>query len=190
MEGCGQAGKVVRKANKEAPSVSEGVHLNIGCGGVLWHGFTNIDFHGNWSGRKPDIECDIRSIPLPSGEADSSYAIHVLEHFYRWESEAVLKEWARLLKPGGKLVIEVPCLDKVIKAFAYFMSNKKEINPQATMWRLYGDPKYKDETMVHKWCFSTQELVELMESIGLKDVTASDPEYHHPQVDMRVTGTK
>ena len=69
-------------------------------------------------------------------------------------------------------------------------NSKKEINPQATLWRLYGDPKYKDETMVHKWCFSTQELVELTESIGLKDVIASEPEYHHPQVDMRIVGTK
>lgn len=178
------------KMRSDPPSLGSGVHLNIGCGAKTWPGFVNIDFPANWSGRKPDIECDIRSIPLPSGEADSAYAIHVLEHFHRWETEAVLREWARLLKTGGKLIIEVPCLDKVIRAFVHFMNSKKEINPQATLWRLYGDPKYKDETMVHKWCFSTQELTELMESIGLKGVTASDPEYHHPQVDMRVTGTK
>ena len=190
MEGCYQAGEAVRKMNKAIPSVSHGVHLNLGCGAKTWNGFVNIDFPSNWSGRKPDIECDLHSIPLPDNHADSAYAIHVLEHFYRYETEDVLKEWVRLLKPCGQLIIEVPCLDKVIKAFVHFMSTRKELNKQATLHRLYGDPAYKDPTMVHKWCFSTAELVNLMEEIGLKDVTASEPEFHHPQCDMRVTGIK
>lgn len=180
----------MRKMNKEAPEVSEGVHLNLGCGAKLWEGFTNIDFPANWSGRKPDIECDLRSIPLPDGHADSAYAIHVLEHFYRWETEDVLKEWVRLLKPGGRLIIEVPCLDKVIRAFVYSMKNETPLNMQATMWRLYGDPTYKDPTMVHKWCFFGEELAALLGDAGLKSVEVSAPEYHHPQIDMRVSGVK
>lgn len=176
--------------NKVAPAVPAGIHLNLGCGAKTWNGFINIDFPVNWSGRKPDIECDLRSIPLTDGYADSAYAIHVLEHFYRYETERVLKEWVRLLRPGGQLVIEVPCLDKVLRVFNHYISSKKELNPQMTLHRLYGDPKYKDPTMVHKWCFSTAELVDLMEQAGLKDVHYSDPEYHHPQCDMRVTGIK
>jgi SAM-dependent methyltransferase len=172
------------------PVVADGIHLNIGCGAKTWPGFVNIDFPVNWSGRKPDIECDIRAIPLPDNHADSAYAIHVLEHFYRWETEDVLKEWIRVIRSGGKLVIEVPCLDKVIHRFNLYVSNKREISPQETMWRLYGDPKYKDPNMVHKWCFSVQELIALLESVGLKDVSYSDAEYHHPKCDMRVSGVK
>jgi ubiquinone/menaquinone biosynthesis C-methylase UbiE len=180
----------VRKANQVEPDIPDGINLNLGCGAKLWEGFTNIDAPSNWSGKKPDIECDLKAIPLPDGHADTAYAIHVLEHFYRWETEDVLREWVRLLKVGGRLVIEVPCLDKIIKNFNDRMKHKLAINPQQTMWRLYGDPKYKDPVMVHRWCFSTEELVELMKVAGLHDVEYCNAEYHLPFCDMRVTGVK
>jgi len=178
------------KANQKQPEIIEGIHLNIGCGQKVWNGFVNIDFPDNYSGRRPDIECDIRNIPLPDNHADSAYAIHVLEHFYRYETEEVLKEWVRILKPGGKLIIEVPCLDKIIKLFSFYILNNKPINGQLTMWALYGDPKYKEPNMVHKWCFSTSELMEIMRSVGLKEIEYSTPEFHVSHRDIRVTGIK
>ena len=43
---------------------------------------------------------------------DTLYASHVLEHFdYFSELEAVLDEWYRILKPGGKLYISVPDIE-------------------------------------------------------------------------------
>jgi FkbM family methyltransferase len=40
------------------------------------------------------------------------YASHVLEHFdYSAELEATLKEWLRVMEPGGKIYISVPDLD-------------------------------------------------------------------------------
>lgn len=180
----------MRKANIVPPKVDPGVHLNIGCGGKVWDGFLNIDFPGNWSGMAPDLECDVRELPLSDNYADSAWAIHVLEHFYRWETEKVLSEWKRVLKPGGRLVIEVPCLDMVLKAFMWAKEKGQPLNEQLTMWRLYGDPKYEDAHMVHRWCFSAHELVHLMREVGFRDVVAGPPEYHHPQGDMRVTGVK
>ena len=178
------------KALQKPPEVGEGIHLNLGCGNKVWPGFVNVDFASNYAGTKPDVECDLRAVPLPDNYADSAYAIHVLEHFFRWETEKVLAEWIRLLKPGGKLVIEVPCLDRVLGLFYHAIEHGKPINVQATMWRLYGDPGYEDPNMVHKWIFSVSELKQLMEQAGLHDVEVSAPHYHHPQADMRVTGIK
>ncbi|MCF8069234.1 MAG: methyltransferase domain-containing protein [Desulfobacterales bacterium] len=46
------------------------------------------------------------------------YASHVLEHFdYEGEIELVLKEWFRVLAPGGKLYISVPDLDVLANLF-------------------------------------------------------------------------
>lgn len=180
----------MKKASQVAPDEPEGINLNIGCGGKLWKGFVNIDFPGNWSGKSPDVECDVRKLELPDDYADTAYAIHVLEHFYRWETEDVLSEWRRVLKPGGKLVVEVPCLDKVVNIFNYYISEKKPINPQMTLWALYGDPYYEDEHMVHRWCFLVGELKAIFESVGFKNVHYAEPEYHAKQRDMRIVGFK
>lgn len=46
------------------------------------------------------------------------YASHVLEHFdHRGKVVLVLKEWRRVLKPGGKLYVSVPDLDKIAELF-------------------------------------------------------------------------
>ena len=180
----------MRLTNTACPAVEEGIHLNIGCGAKLWKGFVNIDFPGNWSGLRPDVECDVRKLTLPDNYADSAYAIHVFEHFYRWEAESVLIEWKRVLKPGGKLILELPCLDKVIGRFLDAVEHKTPITDQQTMWRLYGDPYYKDPNMVHKWCYPVGELIPIMQEVGFNDVHYEEAKYHLPQCDMRVTGVK
>lgn len=49
---------------------------------------------------------DARSLPIDSGSLDFVYSSHLLEDFWPWMP--VLKEWVRVLKPGGKLIILIP----------------------------------------------------------------------------------
>jgi predicted O-linked N-acetylglucosamine transferase (SPINDLY family)/predicted SAM-dependent methyltransferase len=52
------------------------------------------------------------------GTFSEIYASHVLEHFdYVGEVDAVLKEWHRVLRPGGKLYISVPDMDRLAQLF-------------------------------------------------------------------------
>jgi SAM-dependent methyltransferase len=52
--------------------------------------------------------CDITRIPLPNGSLDAIVCTEVLEHVT--DPPAVLDEFARLLKPGGKLFLTAPFL--------------------------------------------------------------------------------
>ena len=46
------------------------------------------------------------------------YASHVLEHFdYKDELMSVLKEWERVMIPGGKIYISVPDMDTLAHLF-------------------------------------------------------------------------
>lgn len=66
------------------------------------------------SGRIPSTPIQWRGsatdLPFKDGVVDTVYSSHLLEDFLEWEP--VLREWVRVLKPGGNLVILVP--DKVL----------------------------------------------------------------------------
>lgn len=53
-----------------------------------------------------DIVCDITAIPEPNASFDAIMCIEVLEHLPR--PDLAIKEFARLLKPGGKLILSAP----------------------------------------------------------------------------------
>jgi predicted SAM-dependent methyltransferase len=163
------------------------IRLNVGCGNKKLDGYLGCDFGDNYSGDQPDVVCDIRELPFDNDFADEVLAVHVLEHFYVWEAEDVVNEWIRVLKPGGKLVIEVPCLDKIINHYIKF-EGAPPVN--LSMWGLYGDPSYKDERMCHRWCYSVNQLKALLDQVGMKEIIECEPKFHVAIRDMRVEAIK
>jgi predicted SAM-dependent methyltransferase len=163
--------------------------LNLGCGHKKWPGFVNVD--GYESDRaKPDLVHDLtKPLPFDDGVADEIHAYHVIEHFHRWEVPVILKDWARVLKPGGLMVLECPCLNKVLGIFNHFIAKNQAVDGRLTMWALYGDPNYKEPAMCHRWCYSTAELTDEMEAVGLT-VESTTPQTHVPFRDMRLEGRK
>ena len=64
---------------------------------------------------------------FPDGTFDELYASHVLEHFdYNGPLQATLKEWYRVLKPEGKLLVSVPDMDVLCQLFR----KRKELDLQ------------------------------------------------------------
>lgn len=163
------------------------IRLNLGCGNKRLNGYLNCDLESNYTDHPPDVACDVRQLPFEDDFADEILAVHILEHFYVWEVQDLLKEWIRVLKPGGLMVIEVPCLDKIINHYIEF-DGKPPVN--LSLWGLYGDPSYKDETMCHHWCWSESALESLLKSVGLKDVTSKEPKFHIAIRDMRFEARK
>lgn len=51
---------------------------------------------------------DIRALPLTDNSFDGIYNLGVLEHFNKNEINKILKEFYRVLKPGGKIIIFWP----------------------------------------------------------------------------------
>lgn len=90
--------------------------VDIGSGGdpvVPWAinmDLPNDDFahyHSGHPPRKPiQFGGDAANLPFKDGVLDFVYSSHLLEDFYDWDP--ILREWIRVLKPGGRLIILVP----------------------------------------------------------------------------------
>lgn len=61
---------------------------------------------GKWDTSRIDLVCDISSIPEADGSFDVILCSEVLEHLP--DALKALDEFARLLKPGGKLILTAP----------------------------------------------------------------------------------
>lgn len=156
--------------------------LNLGCGKQRLEGFINVDIVGSGA----DVECDVQELPWPDAVADEVMAVHLLEHIPMLNAALAVKEWARVLKPGGRMVLELPCRDKVFQ-----MIRDGVDEPMLVLWPLWGDPRKQRTTAdVHRWCWSKVEVAMLMRDAGMTEIASETPLFHVPFRDMRLVGRK
>ena len=170
------------------------LRLNLGCGDKILPGYVNVDVVEARAGARPDVVCDLHDLaPFEDASADEILSVHVVEHFWRWEVTDVLREWVRVLRPGGRMVIECPNIESACRTFLEdprrFSREGEE--GQRTMWVFYGDPKWKDPLMIHRWGYTPESLRALLEQAGLREVRQEPAQFklREPR-DMRVVGVK
>ena len=86
--------------------------LHLGCGTNKLAGWINID---SVKGCGPDLVHDITQ-PLPYDDLtiDEILAEDLLEHFDKYMRYVVFGEWARVLKLGGRITVQVPNFKKIL----------------------------------------------------------------------------
>jgi ubiquinone/menaquinone biosynthesis C-methylase UbiE len=170
--------------------------INFGAGRKIENGYFNIDaIRHPMAQRDPELLFTMRfnddgslseQIPLADGCADEVMSIHVIEHFYRFNTDAVIAEFKRLLKDGGKLVLECPNIESACRNLLAGMEDKM------AMWPLYGSPKAGSPFMSHLWGWTPKTLSELLKFHGFKHVNVMPPQTHMTRGDrdMRVEAIK
>src|SRR6266852_337088 len=80
-------------------------YVNVGCGPYPVEGFCNIDY-----GWRPGVFCfDIRKgIPLPTGSVKGIFTEHCLEYLTTEQCLSVLRDFRRMLQPGGVARVVLP----------------------------------------------------------------------------------
>jgi len=175
-------------------TASRPLRLNLGCGDKILPGYVNVDVVESRAGQRPDVVCDLHDLaPFADASAEEVLAVHVVEHFWRWEVDSILREWVRVLKPGAKLVLECPNL---ASACATFLADpvpgaRPDAAGQRTMWVFYGDPQWRDPLMVHRWGYTPESLAALLARAGLVNVRQEPAQFklREPR-DMRIVGQR
>ncbi len=117
----------------------------------------------NHTSYRPDIVADAKEIPIRDNYYKEILAHSILEHFGKREHLNYLKEWYRVLKNGGKLVLSVPDVQRVAKK-VLSTSHQKQYE---AINLLYGEQDFKENT--HKWGFTEKSLKATLEQIGFKN---------------------
>lgn len=149
------------------------ISLHLGCGKRFIPEFTyHIDLDDY---PHIDYKHNISKLPMfKDNSIDLIYCSHALEYFDREEVKKVLKEWHRVLKPGGILRIAVPNFEAIVKVYQKY----KNLDHQGILGPLYGrmlikTPRGK-KIIYHKTIYDFESLKKLLEENGFKNVRRYD----------------
>lgn len=142
---CNESKKIVWEV---APYLrGRGIDLGAGDFKVLPHAISvdNMNHAQFGFSMRPDIMCDVTKLDLIASQSmDFAYSSHTLEHIEDYA--AALKEWWRVVKQGGYLILYLPDEDE------YPRVGEDGANPD------------------HKWNVNYDKVVDAMRAAGSWDL--------------------
>ena len=138
--------------------------LHLGCGKRFIPGFVHID-----AVDYPHVDhvATIDNLSfIQTDSIDLIYNCHVLEHFKRRDVDRVLREWQRVIKPGGTLRVSVPDFSKLCEV--YQRQNQLEL----VIGALFGRQDYLYN--IHYNVFDFTSLSHSLEQAGFVEVRRYD----------------
>lgn len=134
--------------------------LNLGSRTRSVEGFLNMDIDAHPG---VDFVGDVADLSrFSAGSIPEIFASHILEHFPYPKTLDVLKEWFRVIEPGGKLYVAVPDFERAIEIY-----QMRGLNEWVNRF-LMGDQTYA--TAIHYSLFDQEKLTKLLKDAGFIDV--------------------
>lgn len=153
------------------------VKLNLGCGDKKLHGYVNVDLYN----KNADIIRDIKKMPdILNNVVSEILGVHVFEHISPFEVVDMLKEWYRILMPGGKLILEMPDILETCKNF-----EKADKNERYRLINcIYGTGMGISNPHLFGWY--DEILFDHLAGVGFVDIRKENPQFEHWGHNLRI----
>jgi len=145
------------------------IKLNLGCGNDYLQGYVNID---SFPGSKTDLVMDAKKLevfPDKSVEVIESY--HFFEHLTYHQAKNALRSWCKILKPGGKLLIELPNFEVCISELGKHYDDK---GYDLALSGIFGYPWLVENeglTQCHKWGWTFESISKEISDSGFTNIS-------------------
>jgi GT2 family glycosyltransferase len=166
------------------------VKLNVGSGGINYDGYISVDKYDPRAHLHMDA-CHLDSI-FNENSIEEILASHLFEHISPYDAVRTLSSWLKILKPGGKLIMELPNFEELCKDF--LKANKSE--RYGLLNAIYGTVNTKDSlypeeiTSPHLWGWYPEMLGDHLVWAGFIDIIFKPEQIPHPHKNMRVEARK
>ncbi len=151
------------------PVIPDRRKLNLGCDTYHLPGFVNVDLHSD-PRITPEVLADVAHLPFPDEEFDFIYAGHLLEHLFYDRVPDYLREWQRVLRPGGRLTIVVPDVGTGMRRYAAGTYELDHVLPQ-----IFGQYYSWDfEPQRHRYAYDYPRLVESVSRVPWRSIAQLD----------------
>jgi len=153
---------------------------HLGCWNRVIPGFINVDLCDL---PHIDYKSSIDKLPFFANESvDLIYCSHALEYFDRDQALIALKEWWRVLSPGGVLRLAVPNFEALIQVYDITKDLSKIIGP------MYGKMNVSTQkgnnTLYHRTIYDERSLKNLLIECGFTNPTIWNWRYtEHAHID-------
>lgn len=182
--------KVIVKRNGliNCKRYNKDIKLNLGSGGISYPGYLSVDMHDPRS----HVHMDITKLDFDDNSVTEILASHVFEHLNPYHAIDILKNWLRVLKPGGKLIMEMPNIEALCHKFV--TANKTE--RYSILNVVYGSVNTTDIggpdniTSPHLFGWWPESLYDHMAAAGFTNIVFMDEQIPHPELNFRVEATK
>ena len=153
------------------------IKLDIG-GGVYKRDsdFIAVDILG-----KTDVKAAMWALPFRDSTVDTIWSSHSLEHVSIYKVNQSLKEWHRVLKPGRRVIVQVPNFDYVAK---YWLTGPDRAWAEAMVFGTQSD-----DGQYHKCAFTAASIRADLEAAGF-EVKRVEMRWSHSQETLQAVAVK
>jgi len=118
------------------------IKVNVGCGPNILDGYVNIDVVPK---HETVQEGSLTALPFADDSVDEILAEHIFEHLSFEEEPAAWNECARVLRAGGKLIMEVPDFEWVCRTFLDAKDEFREFYRTGSLDHYFGNGRALDQ---------------------------------------------